>query len=161
MDEIRILSPNNTEEAYQSAIKVEEKINRRQNARRGRGANRGKGQSYGRGQTASSSEETSSSKTSGTIDKGDNMRGGRSSQRDRGNGRGRGVGYQCYRCHKWGHRSFECPEADPVGQQGAYVAQSEETTALHQEAENAPEMGEALVLHKVLLKPVKENLEQT
>lgn len=29
MDEIGILSPNNTEEAYQSAIKAEEKINRR------------------------------------------------------------------------------------------------------------------------------------
>lgn len=35
LDEIIILSPNNTEEAYESAIKAEEKINRRQNARRG------------------------------------------------------------------------------------------------------------------------------
>lgn len=49
LDEIRILSPNNTEEAYQSAIKAEEKLNRRQNARRGRGSTRGRGQSYGRG----------------------------------------------------------------------------------------------------------------
>eukprot|EP00253_Pinus_taeda_P025066 PITA_25066 len=124
LDEISILSPNNTEEAYQSAIKVEEKITRRQNARRGQGASRGKGQSYGRGRTASNSEEASSSKTSGTVDRGDSMRGGTSSQRGRGNGR-------------------------------------EETTALPQEAENAPETREALVLHKVLLKPVKENTEQT
>ena len=49
LDEISILSPNNTEEAYQSAMKAEEKITRRQNTRRGRGASRGKGQSYGRG----------------------------------------------------------------------------------------------------------------
>ena len=78
LDEISILSPNNTEEAYQSAVKVEEKINRRQNARRGRGSNRARGQSYGRGRTARNSEEASSSKTSGTTKKGDGTRGGRS-----------------------------------------------------------------------------------
>eukprot|EP00253_Pinus_taeda_P014170 PITA_14170 len=161
LDEISILSPNNTEEAYQSEIKAEEKIARRQNARRGRGASRGKGQPYDRGRTASSSEETSSSKTSGTADRGDSTRGDRSSQRGRGNGRGRGAGYKCYRCHKWGHRSFECPEAYLARQRGAYVAQLEETATLPQEAENAPETGEALVLHKVLLKPVKESPEQT
>jgi len=32
LDEISVLSPNNTEEAYQSAIKVDKKITRRQNA---------------------------------------------------------------------------------------------------------------------------------
>eukprot|EP00253_Pinus_taeda_P026745 PITA_26745 len=145
----------------QSTVKAEEKITRRQNAQRGRGSARGKGQSYGRGQTASNSEEASSSKTLGTTEKGDSVRGGRSFQRGRGNGQGRGTGYQCYRCHKWGHCSFECPEADLVGQRGAYVAQLEETTTLTQEAENAPETGEALVLHKVLLKPVDESTEQT
>ena len=35
LDEISVLSPNNTEEAYQSGVKAEEKLNRRQNARRG------------------------------------------------------------------------------------------------------------------------------
>ena len=89
------------------------------------------------------------------------MRGSRSSERGRGNGRGRGAGYQCYRCHKWGHRSFECPEVHQAGQRGAYVAQPEEAAAPPQEAENAPETREALVLHKVLLKPVKEVIEQT
>eukprot|EP00253_Pinus_taeda_P020323 PITA_20323 len=74
LDEISILSPNNTEEAYQSVIKVEEKINRRQNAQRGRGSTRGRGQSYGRGQTASYSEEASSSRTLGTTEKGDGTR---------------------------------------------------------------------------------------
>eukprot|EP00253_Pinus_taeda_P015300 PITA_15300 len=133
----------------------------RQNAQRGRGSTRGRGQSYGRGRTASNSEEASSSRTSGTIEKGDGVRGGRSFQCGRGNGRGRGTGYQCYRCHKWGHRSFECPETDSARQRGAYVAQPEETTAPPQEAENAPETGEALVLHKVLLKPVDESVEQT
>jgi hypothetical protein len=43
---------------------------------------------------------------------------------------------QCYRCHKWGHRSFECPEAEQAGQRGAYVAQPEEAEAPPQEVEN-------------------------
>eukprot|EP00253_Pinus_taeda_P023872 PITA_23872 len=161
LDEISIFSPNNTEEAYQSAVKAEEKLNRRQNARRGRGSNRGRGQSYGRGQTSSNNEEASSSKTSGTTEKGDGTRGGRSFQCGRGTGRGRGTRYQCYRCHKWGHRSFECPETDSIGQRGAYMAQPEEAAAPPQEAENAPETGEALVLHKVLVKPVDDSIEQT
>jgi len=41
------------------------------------------------------------------------------------------------------------------------VEQPEETTTLTQEPKNAPETGEALVLHKVLLKPVDESTEQT
>ena len=41
LDEINILSPKNTEEAYQSAMKAEEKITKRQNARRGQRAGRG------------------------------------------------------------------------------------------------------------------------
>jgi len=41
------------------------------------------------------------------------------------------------------------------------VAQPEEATSPPQEEKNAPETGEALVLHKVLLKPVKEVTEQT
>ncbi len=56
---------------------------------------------------------------------------------------------------------FECPEAEKAGQQGAYMAQQEEATAPPQEAKNVPEIGEALVLHKVLLKPVKEVTDQT
>eukprot|EP00253_Pinus_taeda_P023790 PITA_23790 len=126
LDEISILSPNNMEEAYQSAIKVEEKLNRRQKARRGRGSTRGRGQSYGRGRTASNSEEANSSRTSGTAEKGDGRR-----------------------------------ETDSTGQRGAYVAQPEEAAAPPQEAENAPETGEALVLHKVLLKLVDESIEKT
>ena len=56
LDEISILSPKTIEEAYQSALKVEEKIVRKQNARRGRG--------FGRGRTTNSNEEGSSLKTS-------------------------------------------------------------------------------------------------
>lgn len=41
------------------------------------------------------------------------------------------------------------------------MVQPEEIVALPQEAENALKTGEALVLHKVLLKPVNEDTEQT
>ncbi|MCY6488476.1 hypothetical protein, partial [Actinobacillus pleuropneumoniae] len=59
------------------------------------------------------------------------------------------------------HRLFECPKVEQTGQWGPYVAQLEEAVAPPQEAENAPETGEALVLHKVLLKPIKEVTEHT
>eukprot|EP00253_Pinus_taeda_P033877 PITA_33877 len=161
LDEINILSPQNIEEAFQSAVKAEEKINRKQNNGRGRGNVKGRGQSYDRGRTATNSEEGSSSRASGTIEKGDNTRGGWPYQRGRGNGRGRGTNVQCYRCHKWGHRSFECPEAKHTGQRGAFVTQPEEAEAQPREVENVAETGEALVLNKVLLKPAEEMAEQT
>eukprot|EP00253_Pinus_taeda_P017958 PITA_17958 len=161
LEEISILSPRNIEESFQSDVKAEEKINRKQNNRRGRGNGRGQGQSYGRGRTATNGEEGSSSKASGTIEKGDSTRGGWPYQRGRGNGRGRGTNVQCYRCHKWGHRSFECSEAEHASQRGAFVAQPEEAKAQPWEVENVAETGEALVLNKVLLKPAKEMVEQT
>eukprot|EP00253_Pinus_taeda_P031257 PITA_31257 len=161
LDEIRILSPRSVEEAFQSAVKVEEKINRGQNNRRGRGNGRGRGQSYGRGRIAANREEGSSSRASGTTEKGESTRGGRPYQRGRGNGRGRGTNVQCYRCHKWGYKSFECPEAEHAGQRGTLIAQPEEAEAQPREVEKMAEIGEALILNKVLLKPAKEVAEQT
>eukprot|EP00253_Pinus_taeda_P031959 PITA_31959 len=161
LDEISILSPRSVEEAFQSVVKAEEKLNRRKNNRRGRGNGRGRGQSYGRGRTAANSEEGSSSRASGTTEKGESTRGGRPYQRGRGNGCGRGTNVQCYRCHKWGHRSFECPEVEQTGQRGTFVAQPEEAKAQPREVENMAETGEALILNKVLLKPAKEVAEQT
>ena len=43
LDEISILSSKIIEEDYQSAMKAEEKITRKQNARRGRGTGKGRG----------------------------------------------------------------------------------------------------------------------
>eukprot|EP00253_Pinus_taeda_P020754 PITA_20754 len=47
LDEIGILSPQTLDEAYQFALKAEEKINRKQNAKRGGGTGRGKGEPAG------------------------------------------------------------------------------------------------------------------
>eukprot|EP00253_Pinus_taeda_P017366 PITA_17366 len=136
LDEISILSPRNIEEAFQSV-------------------------SYNRGRTATNNEEGSSSRASGTAEKGHSTKGGPPYQWGRGNGRGRGTNVQCYRCHKWRHRSFKCLEAEHAGQRGAFVAQLEEAKARPREVENVAETGEALVLNKVLLKPAKETTEQT
>lgn len=100
LDEISILSPRTIDEAYQSSLKAEEKINRKQNAKRGGGSRRGRGRVFGRGKAVNPNDEGSSSKTLGTVEKDSNTRGGRPYQRGRGGGRGRGVVVQCYRCHK-------------------------------------------------------------
>eukprot|EP00253_Pinus_taeda_P002747 PITA_02747 len=113
LDEIGILSPQTLDEAYQFALKAEEKINIKQNTKRGGGSGRGKGKVYGRGRGAGPNDEGSSSKSAG----------------------------------------------EPVGGRGIYVAQPEDVEETPQEAENTPETGEALVLNKVLLKPVKEVAE--
>jgi len=76
LDEISILSPRTLDEAYQFALKAEEKINRKQNARRGGGTGRGKDKVFGRGRSAGSSEEGSSSKFAGTAEKDNSTRGG-------------------------------------------------------------------------------------
>eukprot|EP00253_Pinus_taeda_P030633 PITA_30633 len=158
LDEIGILSPQTLDEAYQFALKAEEKINRKQNDKRGGGTVRGKGKVFGRGRSTGSNEEGSSSKSVGTTEKDNSTREGRLAQRGRGFGRGRGT-VQCYHCHKLGHKSYDCPEGEPAGGRGAYVAQPEDVEATPQEEENTPETGEALVLNKVLLKPAKEVAE--
>eukprot|EP00253_Pinus_taeda_P003758 PITA_03758 len=158
LDEIGILSPQTLDEAYQFALKAEEKINRKQNTKRGGGSGRGKAKVYGRGRGTGSNEEGSSSKSAGTTEKDNSTREGRPAQRGRGFGRGRGT-VQCYRCHKLGHKSYDCPEDEPAGGRGTYVAQPEDVEETPQEAENTPETGEALVLNKVLLKPAKEVAE--
>eukprot|EP00253_Pinus_taeda_P012945 PITA_12945 len=137
---------------------AEEKINRKQNAKRGGGTGRGKGKVFGRGRSTGSDEEGSSSKSAGTTEKDNGTREGRPAQRGRGFGQGRGT-VQCYRCHKLGHKLYDCPEGEPSGGRGTYVAQPEDVEATPQEAENTPETGEALVLNKVLLKPAKEVAE--
>ena len=48
LDEISILSPITIDEAYQCALKEEEKINRKKNSRRGGGSSRGRYIAYTR-----------------------------------------------------------------------------------------------------------------
>ena len=61
-DEISLLSPKTVEEAYQLALKAEEKLIRKQSAR-GKEAFRGKGTQGGRGGSTAPKEGASSSST--------------------------------------------------------------------------------------------------
>jgi len=157
-DEISLLSPKKVEEAYQIALKAEEKIMRKQSAK-GRGTFRGKGSQGGRGRSTAPRDGASSSSTQHAPREGDAI--GRGSfSRGRG-GRGRGREMRCYRCKNLGHRAFECPENADTKQRNAIVAPAKEEApvAAIAEEENTPERGESLVVNKVLLKPVKEVAE--
>ena len=58
-----------------------------------------------------------------------------------------------------GHRSFECPEKKDTGSINVVVTPIVEGDAKEQEIENVPEIGESLLLKKVLLKSEKNSVE--
>ena len=60
-----------------------------------------------------------------------------------------------------GHRSFECLEKDDIGQRGAYIAQGVQQQKKVLVAENMLQIGEVLMLNKVLLNPEKKVVEPT
>ena len=74
----------------------------------------------------------------------------------RGRSGGRGATYRCYKCNKLRHKSFECPDNEEARHHGAHVEQGEEEEINPQIMEDVPEIGEALIMRKVLLKKVKE-----
>eukprot|EP00253_Pinus_taeda_P020545 PITA_20545 len=156
-DEISLLSPKTVKEAYQIALKAEEKLMRKQSAR-GRGTFRGKEIQGGSGRSTTPAEGASSSSTQHASTGGD-ARGRGSFSKGRGRGGGREI--RCYRCNKMGHRAFECRENAEIKQRNAIVTPAEEEApvATVTEEVNTPERGESLVLNKVLLKPAKEMVE--
>eukprot|EP00253_Pinus_taeda_P002369 PITA_02369 len=133
LDEISILSPNSIEEAYQSALKEEEKIARKQKAIRGHG--------YGRGRdNLLVEEELSTTMKRAVVKK---------------------LQDQLKKKVTLEEEGLTNGKSDQVGQRGPYVAQLEEAEAPPQEVENMPKMGEALVLNKELMKLTKKLADQT
>ena len=106
-DDIGLMSPKIVEEAYQMALKAEEKLLRKQSAK-GRGTFCGKGSQVGRGKPTTPRDGAKSSSPQNASTEGD-ARGRSGSYRGRG-GRGRGRELRCYRCHQVGHKHYECPE---------------------------------------------------
>eukprot|EP00253_Pinus_taeda_P024702 PITA_24702 len=157
--EINILLARTIEEAYQCTLKAEEKIAKNQSSGRGCGFSKGKGQTNGRGKFHAQKNDEGNSNQQEQSEKEGGSRGGRPYQIGSGRGRGRETAYQCYRCNKFGHQSFECIENDNTGQQGAYIAQTEVVEAQVPEVENVPEARDVLMMHKVLLKLAKDTVE--
>ena len=118
-EEISMISPRTMKEVYQCAIRVEEKITRKPSFNRGHGSAKGRGKATGRGIFGPQRGESSNSNQEEH-----HGRGGVSSRRETYQGgrdreRGRGDVYRCYKCNQLGHRSFECPGKEDVGQRGA------------------------------------------
>ena len=119
-DEINLLSPRIMEEAYQCALKVEEKIMSKKNLGRGYGT-KGKMQTTGRGNFSAQKNGAGTSNQEEQLDKENDFRGGRTYKRGGGRGRARENAYRCYKCNKLGHRSFECTENEKTRQRGAHI----------------------------------------
>ena len=104
-----MISPRTMEEAYQCALREEEKIARKHSFNIGRGLARGRGKVTGRGRFGPHRGESNNS-----SQQEQHGRGGDSSRRGpyqggRGRGRDIEVVVRCYKCNQLWHKSFECP----------------------------------------------------
>eukprot|EP00253_Pinus_taeda_P008110 PITA_08110 len=126
-DEISLLSLKTVEDAYQAALKAEEKLLHKQNQRnRGSASNRAPQRGdFGRGRFV-----------------------------PRGRGRGRDVRFFAY--GEWGHVQWDCPHQKSANQHNVNVAEAKEEIPQPEAKEEPPEDGESLLLKRVLLKGAKE-----
>jgi hypothetical protein len=126
-DELSMVTLRTVEEAYQMALKAEEKLSRKQ-GQRGRGRSQLRGKAVVQERTQKPKEDWK--KPQGRAEKGGTSQQGqpnieqrrqRSDQqgdypdantfpRTRGRGRGRGGVITCFTCGKDGHKAVDCPE---------------------------------------------------
>jgi hypothetical protein len=167
-DELSMETIRTVEDAYQMALKAEEKLSRKQ-GQRGRGRSQPRGKAVAQERTQKPKEEWK--KPQGKIE-----RGGTSQQRQqyaeprrqhteqgggyadantfprtRGRGRGRGGIITCFTCGKDGHKAVDCPDRK-MDRGEAHI-----TEAQRRDVENEDTgSGKSLTVHKVLLTPEKE-----
>jgi hypothetical protein len=125
-DEMSMATIRTVEDAYQMALKAEEKLSRKQ-SQRGRGRSQPRGKSVAQERTQKPRDDWKKPQTrterGGSSQQGKyaEQRGQHNEQRGRyvdnntfphtrGRGRGRGGVITCFTCGKNGHKSFECPE---------------------------------------------------
>lgn len=151
-DEISLLSLRTVEDAYQAALKAEEKLLRKQNQR-----NRGK--NLAKEERILESKVQHSQNEAGSASNRAPQRGefGRGRFVPRGRGRGRDV--RCFACGEWGHVQWDCPHQRSANQRNVNVAEAKEEIPQPEAKEEPPEDGESLLLKRVLLKGAKEAKE--
>ena len=116
-DELSLLNLKTVEDAYQAALKVEEKLLRKKNQRnRGKNMVRGRGVPN-RGGRNSKNEPKSSSSSIQSFHRG-GFRGGR--------GRGRNREVICYTCGEIGHMSLDSPRNTSIGHINVNVTEARE-----------------------------------
>jgi flagellar motility protein MotE (MotC chaperone) len=166
-DEMSMTTIRTVEDAYQMALKAEEKLSRKP-GQRGRGRSQPKGKSVAQDRFQKSKDDWKKPQTR-TERGGSSQRGQHAEQRrqhteqgggyadnntfprTRGRGRGRGGVITCFTCGKNGHKSVDCPDRKKDGGE-AHIAEAQRRDA---EAEDA-EDGRSLMMRKVLLTPEKE-----
>jgi hypothetical protein len=152
-DEMSMMIIRNVEDAYQMALKAEEKLSQKQ-GQRGRGRSQARGKAIAQDRTQKSKEEGKKPQTQ-TERGGSSQRGQYADRntfpRTRGRGRGRGGEVKCFVCGKNGHKSYECPDRKKEGGE-THIAEAQ---GWNVEAEDA-EGGRSLMMRKVLLMPEKE-----
>jgi hypothetical protein len=110
-----MMNPQNMEDAYQMALKDEEKLSRKQ-GQRGRGRSQTKGKTITQDRTQKSKEEWKKPQTQ--TKRGGSSQRGQYADRNtfpRTRGRGRGGEIKCFTCGENGHKSYECPDRKKEG----------------------------------------------
>jgi hypothetical protein len=116
-DEMSMMTIRTVEDAYQMALKAEEKLSRKQ-SQRGRGRSQARGKAVAQDRNQKPKEDWKKPQTQ-TERGGSSQRGqyadGNTFPRARGRGRGRGGVVKCFTCGKVGHKSYECPDKKKEG----------------------------------------------
>jgi hypothetical protein len=148
-DEMRMMTIRNVENSYQMALKVEDKLSRKE-GQRGRGRNQSRGKTISQDRTQKPKEEEKKPQTQperGGSSQGRKYADKNTFPRARGRGRGRGGEVKCFLCGKIRHKSYECLDRKKdVGETHITEAQG-----WNVEAEDA-EGRRSLMMRKVLLK---------
>jgi hypothetical protein len=168
-DELSMVTIRTVEDAYQMALKAEEKLSCKQ-------GQRGRGRSQPRGK-AVAQKEFQKPKEDWKRPQEKDERGGTSQQRQqnfeprrqrqdqqgdyanantfprtRGRGRGRGGVITCFTCGKDGHKAVDCPDRKMEGGK-AHIAEAQQR---HDVESEDTDSGRSLGTHKILLAPEKE-----
>lgn len=140
------------EYAYQFVLMEEERLVWKQ-TRRGRGHSLAKGRGQKTSRSRIQKHESNISYQQGKSSRGNGYIGKKSSSR------GRDFKIRCYKCNKYHHRSYDCTKNTSTIQGSAYITKDEEEIVTLYE--NSPEVGESLLMKRVLLKTNKEVQEPT